>query len=83
MAGWARCNRDGRPLHPGDQAIMDQFTTWLAMGPGERHEQIAGIVAWLDLPPEQRAQVPEPEWRAWLGITEQTVARARAKGNVQ
>ena len=81
MAAWARCNHDGRPLSPHDRVIVDRFAAWLAMGPGERHEQIAGIVAWLDLPPEQRAQVPEPEWRAWLGITEQTVARARAGGS--
>ena len=76
--GHARCNLDGRSLHPGDQAVVDRFARWLAMSPGERHEQVVAIVAWLDLPPEQRAQVPEPEWRAWLGITEADLEKVRA-----
>lgn len=32
---WARCNFDGKPLHPDDQEIVDTFREWLAL-PAER-----------------------------------------------
>lgn len=31
MTGWARCNLDGRPAHPADQAAVDRFRRWLAL----------------------------------------------------
>ena len=35
---WARCNLDGRPIHPGDQAVLDQFREWLACTDEERRD---------------------------------------------
>ena len=35
---WARCNRDGRPIHPGDQAVLDQFREWLACTDEEKRD---------------------------------------------
>jgi len=32
---WARCNFDGRALHPDDQETLDTFREWLAL-PAER-----------------------------------------------
>lgn len=32
---WARCNFDGKPLHPDDQETLDTFREWLAL-PAER-----------------------------------------------
>ena len=37
-SNWARCNLDGRPIHPGDQAIIDQFREWLACTDEERRD---------------------------------------------
>lgn len=53
LTSYARCNFDGRPLSPGDQAVVDRFARWLAMSKAERL-----AAARNDL-----------EWRAWLGIT--------------
>lgn len=34
---WARCNLDGRPIHPDDQATVDTFAEWLALPREERY----------------------------------------------
>lgn len=26
---WARCNMDGKPIHPGDQKVIDEFKEYL------------------------------------------------------
>ena len=32
----ALCNFDGKPIHPEDQKIIDEFQNWLKMPPGNR-----------------------------------------------
>jgi hypothetical protein len=66
---YARCNRDGRPLSPGDQAAMDEFRDWLSLSRGDRNAIIASCIAWVSLPADERAKVPEPEWCTYLGFT--------------
>lgn len=37
MVKYARCNADGRPIHPGDQAVIGKFRKWLALTDGEKY----------------------------------------------
>lgn len=57
---YARCNLDGRPVHPGDQAIIDRFAAWLAMTPAERKHVARN----------------DPEWQRFLGIGHPELVRA-------
>jgi hypothetical protein len=36
MPEWARCNRDGKPIHPEDQKVINEFREWLKTPPGQR-----------------------------------------------
>lgn len=49
---WARCNFDGKPIHPGDKLILETFKIWLAMDATDR----------------MYAARMDPEWQKFLGI---------------
>jgi hypothetical protein len=66
---YAQCNRDGRPLSPGDQAVMDEFRRWLALSRKDQAAIIAECRAWVNLPADERARTPEPAWCTYLGFT--------------
>lgn len=57
---WARCNFDGQPVHPDDQAVLDRFRRWLAMTKDE----------------QKHAARDDPDWQEFLGITRATLLRA-------
>lgn len=54
---WARCNHDGRPLSPGDQAAVDEFRQLLAARAG------APPLYWRELRGEHLEN--GPYWEEW------------------
>lgn len=48
---YARCNLDGKPIHPGDIAVIDKFREWLSLS---KEAQQAII------------QRKDPEWMPFL-----------------
>lgn len=44
---WARCNFDGKPIHPDDQKIIDEFRQWL------RDDKAEAKSEENELPPEE------------------------------
>jgi hypothetical protein len=66
MPLWARCNYDGRPIHPDDQWFIDTFAIWLRMDEQERMDAVR-----LD-----------PEWRKFaLGETITSAVEEVFRGN--
>jgi hypothetical protein len=64
VIGYARCNFDGRPLHPDDAKIIETFRAWLAMDETDRRLAIE-----LD-----------PEWQRFIfgeTLAEQRAREAR------
>ena len=61
--GYARCNFDGKPIHPDDQVIVEKFMEWLAMSKDQRTQ----------------AARTDPEWQKFLGITESDLPEARRR----
>lgn len=37
---WARCNFDGKPVHPTDQKALETFRLWLQMDDTEKSEAV-------------------------------------------
>ena len=55
MTKYARCNLDGKPISEVDSKALFNFGQWLQMD--DRDKQLAIRL--------------DPEWRKWLGITDQ------------
>ena len=56
---YARCNFDGKPLHPEDQKIVDEFREWLKTPPGQR-PYVMEANAVSAYPPELTADYAHP-----------------------
>lgn len=46
MPEYARCNFDGRALHPDDKKTLDMFIAWLRMSTPERLEAVRDNDEW-------------------------------------
>jgi hypothetical protein len=74
---WARCNFDGRPLHPGDARIARDFALWLEARKVNRDLQWRELVQhpegsyyrdwYCPMPPLRRAWRIAPGGDEWIG----------------
>jgi hypothetical protein len=49
QGGWSRCTGDGRPVHPGDQAIIGMFGAWLDMTDDQQARALRVSPGWRKL----------------------------------